>query len=212
MPNNYFLLSITNRCNRNCSYCIVKDYMNKPYLYPDKLTLESLVKYFDVRGNEGDVVEITGGEPTLIYWLEEFIRYLSSKGIRTVLKTNGKNLFKNVYDMVVVFNPHNESDDYIETRKALLKPTDVVLLKPDFTDKQIPDFKESEYQTMDYHKFKQMRFITADGGVRTMCCIKDPIWSIWDMDDDCFCKTCPKCPFLVFSWNFAARLGDLTNF
>jgi hypothetical protein len=86
-----------------------------------------------------------------------------------------------------------------------LKPTDIVLLKPDFTDKQIPDFKESEYQKMDYHKFEQMRFITADGGIRTMCCVKEPAWNIWDMDDDSFCATCPQCPFLKFAWNFAAR-------
>jgi organic radical activating enzyme len=183
--------------------------MNKPDIYPDKLTLDDLTKYFNVRGKAGDVVEITGGEPTLISWLEEFIGFLSDKGIRTVLKTNGKNLFKNVYDMVVVFNPHDESEEYAEARKALLKPTDIVLLKPDFTDKQIPDFKESEYQTMNYHKFRQMRFLTADGGIRTMCCIEKPTWNIWDMDDDTICETCPSCPFLVFAWNFAARLGKL---
>jgi MoaA/NifB/PqqE/SkfB family radical SAM enzyme len=168
------------------------------------------VKYFDARASEGDAVEITGGEPTLVEWLEDFIKYLHSRRIRAVMRTNGFRLFKNVYDnLVVVFNPHDESDEYIETKKALLSKQDI-MIRPKIVDNQKPVFENDDVSPHQRHGFEQMRFITADGNVRTMSCTEGSIGNIFDMSDDKNCIACRQCPFMLGAWNLIQRLPEFS--
>lgn len=203
----YFLLSITNRCNRTCSYCIVREYVNNSVKYPEKLTLACLVKYFDARASASDAVEITGGEPTLLEWTENFVRYLHSRKILAIMRTNGFRLFRNIYDnLAIVFNPHDESEEYIEARKPLLGKQDLII-HPKIVSNQKPVFETDETSPLKKHGFKQMRFITADGNIRTMSCTKGSIGNVFDISDSAYCVACPHCPFMLGAWNIAQRIN-----
>jgi hypothetical protein len=198
----YFLFSITNKCNKACPYCIVKDYVNNP-MYPDKLDKEAVFSYFAKRAKAGDLAEITGGEPTLVGWLEEFVQYLDGMDIKIVLRTNGFRLFKNVYsNLVIAYNPHGGEP----IAKDCLRETDIII-KPVITDSKMPEFKNDADSPFQSHPFNEMRFITADGNIRSMSCSENSIGNIWDANDTgCIYMACPHCPFILGAWNLANRL------
>jgi organic radical activating enzyme len=210
----YFLFSITNKCNKACSYCIVRDYVNNP-AYPDKIDKEAVFSYFAKRAKAGDLVEITGGEPTLAGWLEEFIKFLEGKNIYAVLRTNGFKLFKNAYkNLVVAYNPHiaNRLLSPIKTLKAFvkkwkyLKCSDIVI-RPKITDSEKPNFKNDKDSPLKSHPFEEMRFVTADGNIRAMSCSTDSIGSVWEANDtECVYMACPHCSFILGAWNLICRL------
>jgi hypothetical protein len=85
-------ISLTNQCNRSCAYCPVAKWRNNPD-YPDKLTLESTIAVIDKL--KPTHVEITGGEPTLVPWLDELCNYLDSQKIVYLVKSNGFKRCKN---------------------------------------------------------------------------------------------------------------------
>jgi len=79
-------ISITNHCNRSCAYCPVKTWRNNPN-FPDSLTLEKCIKAIEFLNPTH--IEITGGEPTSVQWLDNLLDYLESKGIIYLVKSNG---------------------------------------------------------------------------------------------------------------------------
>ena len=79
-------ISITSKCNRSCEYCPMSEWRNNP-AFPDSLTLEKCAKAIEFL--KPTHVEITGGEPTLVPWLDELCDYLESKGIIYLVKSNG---------------------------------------------------------------------------------------------------------------------------
>lgn len=79
-------ISITSQCNRQCDYCPISAWRNN-LEYPDKLTLETTIGAIEKL--KPTHIEITGGEPTLVPWLDELCDYLDSYKIVYLVKSNG---------------------------------------------------------------------------------------------------------------------------
>lgn len=94
----YMRISVTDRCNLRCSYCIPKEGI-PVFLHKDILTFEEivrLVKIFSSLG--GKKIRLTGGEPLVRKGIEELIGKINSvNGIEKIcLTTNGTLLSKNL--------------------------------------------------------------------------------------------------------------------
>lgn len=77
---------ITNRCNLRCKHCWVEG--GEEYL--DELALNDaidIVKQCVKLGLKS--IKLTGGEPLVVPWLREFIKFLSTIEISTTIETNG---------------------------------------------------------------------------------------------------------------------------
>lgn len=86
----YLRLSITDRCNLRCAYCMPKGVV--PLRHEDILTYEEMLAVCRTAASLGiDAVKVTGGEPLVRKGCVDFIRRLKElKGIRQVtLTTNG---------------------------------------------------------------------------------------------------------------------------
>tara|TARA_B100000614_G_scaffold236208_1_gene233582 strand:- start:717 stop:1724 length:1008 start_codon:yes stop_codon:yes gene_type:complete len=90
----YLRISLTDRCNYRCSYCMPKDIFNADYKYLKKselLTFEEILSFikalkaFDIKK-----IRLTGGEPLLRRNIENLINGIKDTGINEVaLTTNG---------------------------------------------------------------------------------------------------------------------------
>ena len=92
-------ISVTDRCNFRCVYCMPKEVFGHEYRFLDRkelLTFEELervVRVFQARGVEK--IRITGGEPLLRRELEELIARLAGiGGLELTLTTNASLLAK----------------------------------------------------------------------------------------------------------------------
>jgi hypothetical protein len=211
----YFLLSITNACNKACGYCVVKPWLNNP-LYPDKCTAQDFIGFLQKEMKPGDVVEITGGEPTMFTGLISLLEWLKENGARAILRTNGILLdeWRGSYpNMAVVLARHNSSKGYMRERKRCLLPQDLVLEGiPEHIKQKAPCkpvFANDETSPLSSHPFKRAFFLTNDGKIRFMPCIKADMGNItagwkaekWD------CMAMDKCPYMLGAWNIISRRG-----
>ena len=91
-------LSVTDRCNFRCVYCMEPDVKYLPKM--DLLSIEHYVRVVKVAMSLGiDKLRITGGEPTLYPHLDEFIERVGLLGLRDVaLTTNGSRLTREMCD------------------------------------------------------------------------------------------------------------------
>lgn len=207
----YFLLSITNECNKACGYCVVRQWLNNPE-YPDKAKAEDFIGFLEKEMQAGDVVEITGGEPTLFQGFPTILEWLKEHNAKVILRTNGARLGswrKDYPDMVVVLARHDSSEDYMAERKACLLPHDLILdgIPEHLRQKEggKPVFKNDKESPLESHPFKKMYHVTNDGKVRFMSCCDDDMGTIWDFKPrNYYC--CPECPFALGAWNLAARI------
>jgi len=208
---NYFLLSITNTCNKSCAYCVVKPWLNNPE-YPDKATEEDFIAFLETQMQAGDVVELTGGEPTMFPGLIELLEWLKEHGAKVIMRTNGALLDEwraSYHNMVVVLARHDSDNSYMASRIRCLLPQDIVLagipehVKQKQQDK--PIFVNDATSPLKAHQFEKMFFITNDGKVRFMACCKEEMGTIWDYRPRKY-HSCKECPFALGAWNLAARI------
>ncbi|MBC3808034.1 GTP 3',8-cyclase MoaA [Undibacterium seohonense] len=79
-------ISVTDRCNFRCTYCMPKEVFNKDYVYlpqSDLLSFEEITRLAEIFVAHGVTkIRLTGGEPLLRKNLEELIRMLSA--LRTI--------------------------------------------------------------------------------------------------------------------------------
>ncbi len=94
-PLNYLRISVTDRCNYRCSYCMPKEIFNNNYKFlkkNDLMTFEENLMVIEALTSLGlNKVRLTGGEPLLRKNIEILIsNIISIKGINEVsLTTNG---------------------------------------------------------------------------------------------------------------------------
>jgi len=207
----YFLLSITNTCNKSCDYCVVRPWLNNPE-YPDKITAADIMDFLEKEMRPGDIVELTGGEPTLFPDLLLLLEWLKERNAKVIMRTNGFRLDswrKEFPNMVVALTRHNNDSAYMEERKRHLLPWDRIIDKiPDDEmqkEQDRPVFKKSKDNPLTAHPFKRMFFITNDGKIRFMSCCKEDMSTVWDYKPREYC-CCPDCPFALLAWNLAARI------
>ncbi|MDR2554163.1 MAG: radical SAM protein [Fibromonadaceae bacterium] len=211
----YFLLSITNRCNKACNYCVVKPWLNN-HDFPDKITATDLISFLEKEFCEGDVVELTGGEPTLFRELETLLDWLKEHGAKVIIRTNGLNLRerRKKYDnIVVVLAKHDSSDSYMSERKTYLLPHDLVLdAIPDSIKQKEggkPIFIPSNESPYTSHPFTRSLFISADGKVKAMACCSVDMGTVWDYKLLKY-QMCDKCDTMLGAWNLINRIGNKT--
>jgi len=87
-------IAITNKCTFACDYC-TEITLKRATIGKEKLF--NLVDEADKLGTE--LISLTGGEPTVIDYLPELIRYIKDKGILCKVTTNGygKNLNNEIF-------------------------------------------------------------------------------------------------------------------
>ena len=92
-------VSVTDRCNFRCSYCMPREEFGKGYQFLPKteiLTYEEIRNFVKACKPLGlRKVRITGGEPLLRQDLNHLVRQLSSMEMEVALTTNGSLLEKN---------------------------------------------------------------------------------------------------------------------
>lgn len=88
-----FYIAPTYRCNNRCPMCGV---FNSKKDSDWKYTLEELRQEIDKKNiEEGDVVIVSGGEPTIYEYFFELLKYLNEKKARITIFSNGR-AFKNM--------------------------------------------------------------------------------------------------------------------
>ena len=97
-------ISVTDRCNFRCTYCMPKEVFDKDYPYlshGDLLSFEEITRLAKIYIDHGvEKIRLTGGEPLLRKHLEKLIeqlaslRTLSGKPLDLTLTTNGSLLRK----------------------------------------------------------------------------------------------------------------------
>src|SRR2546423_271076 len=93
-------ISVTDRCNFRCRYCMPEEVFGPDYKFLSRevlLRFEEITRLVRIFAKLGvEKIRITGGEPLLRNGLPDLIRMLSSvKGIRDIaLTTNGSLLAK----------------------------------------------------------------------------------------------------------------------
>jgi GTP 3',8-cyclase len=100
---NYLRLSVTDRCNMRCRYCMPEEgVLSRPHA--DILSYEELLKIARAAVGIGiEKIRITGGEPLVRRGILEFLRQLSGiEGLRHLaLTTNGLKLSEMAGDLMV---------------------------------------------------------------------------------------------------------------
>jgi pyruvate formate lyase activating enzyme len=91
-PEKVSCIIFTPGCNFRCGYCHNPEFVlpeKVAALRPDFITEEAFFNFLDQRGQLLDGVVISGGEPTLMPDLEEFIKKIRSRGLLVKLDSNG---------------------------------------------------------------------------------------------------------------------------
>jgi len=189
------------------------DYINKPAEYPDIMKFNDLKNWLDKEIKEDDMVEIAGtGEPTLCEWLPDLLCYLDAKKAGTILRTNGFKLggWRKTFDrLLVIIAKHDSSNEYMTDRLKYLMPNDIVLTGIDAAKQEAHDIasKTLGWLPRKRHNLDRAFFVTPDGKIRFMPCVKDDMGTVWD------CKTrkwsCVDfygCPFILNAYNFIEYL------
>jgi pyruvate formate lyase activating enzyme len=91
-PGKTACIVFTPGCNFRCSYC-----HNPEFVLPERIRElrssfipeETFFRFLDRRGDLLDGVVVTGGEPTLMPDLLDFLRVVKERGFKTKLDTNG---------------------------------------------------------------------------------------------------------------------------
>ncbi|MFT6856285.1 MAG: molybdenum cofactor biosynthesis protein A [Cyclobacteriaceae bacterium] len=88
-PHNYLRISLTDRCNLRCFYCMPEEgiqLMDKPSI----MTLEEIISIAKTYVNLGvDTIRLTGGEPLVRKNVDFLIKELASLGVGLRITTNG---------------------------------------------------------------------------------------------------------------------------
>ena len=89
-------ISVTDRCNFRCVYCMPKEVFDSDYHFlphKDLLTFEEVTRIARIAKDHGvEKIRLTGGEPLLRKHLERLIEMLAKLGLDLTLTTNGSAL------------------------------------------------------------------------------------------------------------------------
>lgn len=88
-PKKIIMWALTYDCNASCEYCYLKDYV-KPHKELNKTDCFKIAEKIVENENwRPQAIWLTGGEPTILSFLPELVRYFQQNGIQCVINTNG---------------------------------------------------------------------------------------------------------------------------
>jgi MoaA/NifB/PqqE/SkfB family radical SAM enzyme len=90
---------LTRKCNLNCDYCKLTKNKLKELKYADWIKAYRIMETIGIR-----TVKILGGEPTIISWLPDLLRFASRTSIKTAILSNSsfdENLRKKLADSML---------------------------------------------------------------------------------------------------------------
>lgn len=91
-------LHLTEKCNFRCEYCFAKFNNDSEFNLDEwKLVVDKISTYFNKYNLKGRI-NLAGGEPMLLSWLDELIDYILSKNIEVSIITNASFLTKKRID------------------------------------------------------------------------------------------------------------------
>lgn len=145
-------LALTHRCNLRCKHC----YISAGNESLNELTLEGWKDGFDNLFSSIPKPDITisGGEPTVVSYMPELIRFLRPKTKRIVLYTNGLNNINKILDsidevQVSLEGLSGRTHDFIRGENTYKKVSDFIL---NFKNKE----KLKVAFTILYHNFDEL--------------------------------------------------------
>ena len=161
----YLRISLTDRCNLRCFYCMPEDGL-KLIDKPDIMTTGEVISISKTFKNLGvDTIRLTGGEPLIRKDFEDLVRGLTSLGLTLKLTTNGILLdrYFELFQEVGLSNVNISLDSLDKARSVFINKRDyfdrimsniheaidlnlniklnIVLIKG-VNDEEIPDFIE----------------------------------------------------------------------
>ncbi len=80
---------ITNRCNYQCKHCFARFNQRELPLDEAKRVIDAIEVYFKGANVKNPRINLAGGEPLIYPYIDEIIDYISSKGIKVSIITNG---------------------------------------------------------------------------------------------------------------------------
>ena len=80
---------ITNRCNYQCKHCFARFNQRDLSLDEAKRVIDSIEEYFKEAQVKNPRINLAGGEPLMYHYIDEIIDYISNKGIKVSMITNG---------------------------------------------------------------------------------------------------------------------------
>jgi cyclic pyranopterin phosphate synthase len=93
----YIRVSVTDRCNLKCTYCVPSCGTTSSLPYPELMTFDEMLRIIRVAARHGlNKVRITGGEPLVRRGVVDFVANLSKiEGIRDIAMTTNGVLLRN---------------------------------------------------------------------------------------------------------------------
>lgn len=89
MKPNVINYHITDRCNYQCKHCFARFNQKELSLDDAKKVVDAIEVYFKEAKSENPRINLAGGEPLIYPYIDEIIDYISSKGIKVSIITNG---------------------------------------------------------------------------------------------------------------------------
>ena len=147
-------INLTSKCNLRCKHCFGEySIQNK-----NELSLEEWkIVIDDIKKSKVFFVNISGGEPTQSPYFEEFIKYLSKKGIHFILTTNGV-FSKEIRDFII------KNKEYLIGMKISLDGPDAEshgFIRLDSTEKHNPSLFKITLENIFFFKEQKIPITIA---------------------------------------------------
>lgn len=140
---------LTTRCPFKCSYCPMFLRGNKPQFDECNLSeWESYIKYYP---DWMSYVIVTGGEPTLVPYLSDYLNFLTDRGHHVMLFTNlwrPEALYgvKKTFKLIATPTFHEEQDSVERFEDARKKAEKYIRILPmEFGNNKIKNSKQKEF-------------------------------------------------------------------
>lgn len=214
MAMNFLQISLTTKCNFSCPTCPMRKWRNTTPRFP--INNSELIPFLEKEVNPSEwVIELTGGEPSLYEGLDELLRWLSTHGYYTLVKTNGSGDIKHYENVKIVsaFHkldaPPKNYDEYLIIDKLQREEKEAYCIKNGIPYKVIGF--NSEHIGDPVHGFTGIAFINPAGHC-CKCQAAPPTEALLpDESDDMnrithkkffFGEACPTCKSAVDAWKF----------
>lgn len=130
IKNKELLLEISYKCNLGCIHCSSID-------CEGIIKTKELPSYLHTVLDEIGTVRISGGEPSLLYNLNNYIKFFEDRNIKIILQTNGTNsdiYHKDIDEFWISLYGSEDIHNFITKGSNYYKTIDTIEYLKDFTD------------------------------------------------------------------------------